>query len=484
MSYGWLILVVTVSMIAHYAVVSRLQGVLTLDGIFVPSQWIMAVGTLVLLDSQDPRDSLYSIVVTLPMLIYILVSIVVHFVLRKDWSGSVSEGARKVVFAVRLTPATGALLLSSIAIVVLYFRAVGYNVFLIGVSSFGTGVSHDYTTLRLESYASSRYLYPGYVNQFKNCILPALTVVVVHYLFHARRRHRKLISVALIITSVVSLLGTGQRGAFILFVLTTITFLYHMDRKLLPKRALIALVTVGPLLVLSTSILGRDASQVASATGPFDKVGILVSEIGQRFFHVNQMSGQAGFHFTYGQPTQNGADWLRSVLGILPNSSGSTLPSQIFKSLYGTDRGTAPPSMWGSVFYNFGWVGIIVLPIILAVLYQSVTVWCIDRQSMSSLELIGMSGTFVVCGNWIAGGPEYLLNAGGVTFAVLWWMGRRVQRLGGLTPDNSLLGTLPGSGAGARRGSERDRSPTAWRFGHAVRSEPRPIDHWDHGNAT
>ena len=47
---------------------------------------------------------------------------------------------------------------------------------------------------------------------------------------------------------------------------------------------------------------------------------------------------------------------------------------------------------------------------------------------MTSLELIGMSGFFVICGNWIVGGPDYLLNAGGVTFAILWWLGRRIRR--------------------------------------------------------
>jgi hypothetical protein len=96
-----------------------------LDGIFVLSQWMMAVGTLVLLDPQDPRDSLYSIVVAVPILIRTLVGVVVHFVLRNDRSGSVSDGARKVVLVLRPTPVIGALPVSSIVIAVLYFRALG-----------------------------------------------------------------------------------------------------------------------------------------------------------------------------------------------------------------------------------------------------------------------------------------------------------------------------------------------------------------------
>ena len=81
------------------------------------------------------------------------------------------------------------------------------------------------------------------------------------------------------------------------------------------------------------------------------------------------------FWYTYKQPTQDGADWKSSLLGILPGAGDAKvgLAHQVFAMVYGTPRGTAPPSIWGSVYYNFGWPGLILTPILLAICYQVIT---------------------------------------------------------------------------------------------------------------
>ena len=439
MLYTWLIVLVTCTSLAHCVFVGRREGLLTLDGIFVIAQWAMATGTLVLLDPQNSADSLYAYVISLPPILYVAASAAAYFLRHPD---SKSDGLKRQVFHYRPSRPIWLLVVLSAVITIAYYQAVGHNTLLLGIQGAITGKSADYTTLRLDSYSASHYLFPGYVNQFKNTILPALTLVGILYLFKARHRLRYAVSVLLVALSVYGVMGTGQRGAFILFCLTLVTFAYLFDRKSFPKRAALTGIIASPFLFGVTYMLGRSAATMARDSSPISKVGSLISQLLARLFHDNQYSGQMAFRFTYSQPVQNGREWFSAVLGVLPQNSGSPLAREVFKSIYGSDRGTSPPSIWGSVYYNFGWVGLIILPIVIGVAYQVVTSRSIRISPVNTLELVGMSGTFVVCGTWIVDGPMYLLNTGAVTFAILWWVGRHAAgRTAGTRRTFKLLGS-------------------------------------------
>ena len=99
-----------------------------------------------------------------------------------------------------------------------------------------------------------------------------------------------------------------------------------------------------------------------------------------------------------------------------------------FAFMYGTDRRTAPISMWGSVYHNFAVVGIVVLHLLLAFIFQKLTMWILQRPSRNIIELLGISSFSVVLGNWVVGGSEYLLNAGLGASLCVWWVGTRVSR--------------------------------------------------------
>lgn len=87
------------------------------------------------------------------------------------------------------------------------------------------------------------------------------------------------------------------------------------------------------------------------------------------------------------------------------------LDHQIYAVMYGTDRGTAPVSLWGSAWYNFGWAGITVLPYFLALLYQGVYARFVRKRKTLFRTLI-YSGLTVVLGLWAVGGPLTLANTG------------------------------------------------------------------------
>lgn len=420
-------LLVSVVFLAYILWTGKRLGWFTLDSVFAFCLWILSFGTLRILDSTVRADVTYAWVVTIPTLTYY----VTGFIMNLSFSREIKPRRRRLEIHFNSPGILGyGLLAFSALITIVYYQAVGYNVFLTGLSDSirGTG-SQDYSTLRLESYsASSGYLFPGYVNQFKNSLLPALSAMVVIYLFSKRIPFRWASSIFILGIALVGLLGTGQRSMMVLFAYMLIILTYQINPAKFFKRAFLMSSIIVPILLFSTFLLGRNQDEVTQANGVLAKSGILLSEFFDRLFYVQQWSGQMVFRYTQTQPTQWGSEWWKGISGILPGMEGSDLPRVVFQILYGTDRGTATPSIWGSVFYDFSWWGIIIIPILLAVLFQKISYNFSRKNEVSLMELVAYSGFSAVSGNWIAGGPDYLLNAGAVTFLILWLLARNQSK--------------------------------------------------------
>lgn len=420
-----LVLLVLLPALFHYLTVGRNRGWANADGIFVVMQTVMAVGTVSLVNLSTATGSSYALVSTIPLLIYVLASILLWGADQR--AGRLPHHDPVTISAVSPAqhPTIPVLYGLSVLITVAYFVAVGYNVLLLGLMSlFGGGPTHDYTSLRLDAYSGNRYLFPGYVNQFKNAILPALSVVIIHHASKARRLNWP-VTLLVATLATMGLLGTGQRGAFVVFAVVVAIFIRHLNpARFLRRIGILALVTAPPML-LSTLLLGRSASALQSAS-PIAAIQVLLGEIGRRLFQDNQESGLAAYEYMNESPTQWGAEWLTGLSGILPGLSGTTLASEVFEYMYGTTRGTAPPSLWGSVYYNFNWYGLLIAPVVLALLLRSLTLRLHRDERMNSLQLVGLVGLSVVLGTWVAGGPEYLLNTGAIAYVLLWFIGNKI----------------------------------------------------------
>ena len=147
-----------------------------------------------------------------------------------------------------------------------------------------------------------------------------------------------------------------------------------------------------------------------------------------RLFSDNQTSALVGFRYIYDQTVQFGAEWLTDILGILPGEyKGSDLANRVHALLYGSDRGTSPVSLWGSVYYNWGWFGILLFPPLLSFVYCVISKRFLKRPNYTSLEIAGYAFSFYILGAWIASGPMQLVNNGIVACAVLIF-GLRFQR--------------------------------------------------------
>ncbi|TDC40221.1 oligosaccharide repeat unit polymerase [Micromonospora sp. 15K316] len=411
--------------VVHYLVAIRRYGILSPDGLFVVCQLLMLYGTLRLINPASDTEVFYGQLMAAAIALYIGASLVTYLWVKHSEAASakprVTYSAYRVSL-VRPTPTILAVVVISIVVTAAYFTAVGYSAFIEGLRGQLNGLPADIATLRLESYAGNAYFFPGYVNQFKNVILPSLALVLVVWSFSRGGLLARVASIALSAVALLALMATGQRGALVLFLLTVMVYTFLHNRRRLPRAALLVPVVIGlPLMLLSTYVLARSAGSTESP------IRAAMNDLFARFINDNQVSGLAAFNYTSGSPVRNGGEWLDGLAGVLPGNRGSTLSAEVFYTMYGSTRGTSPPSLWGSIHYNVDTMGLILIAALLGVLLQLLTQRTMRAASYNSLELVGFSGVTVVLGTWMAGGLETPLNVGLVAYLGLWYWGSRTS---------------------------------------------------------
>lgn len=302
--------------------------------------------------------------------------------------------------------------------VAIYFALLGRNVFLTALTS--SLSTSDVVDMRLESYAGENYYAPGYFNQFKNILFPASYLAVSYYVWKlkSRRALRMTVIVMLFLPVILGLVGTGQRGYLFSFLVAALVFIGAI-RVLGGGRSGVKFRTAASIFLtffalFSTSSLLLGRSENASV---FD----FGQALAVRIFNDNQYAAVVGYRYIYDQDVQYGAEWLTDILGILPGPSyrGSDLPNRIHAIIYGSDRGTAPVSMWGSVFHNWGWIGVVFFPILLAKFYSWLSRSFLRLKSLTILSVSGYAYLFFIFGGWVASGPMQLINNGAITAVLL-----------------------------------------------------------------
>jgi len=344
---------------------------------FVINQLRMMTGTFFFLEcDQKSEDVIY---------LFAMLSVFIFFIIGAGMAKVISSFSAKFINRWSALPVyveSGhvfnilliILIILSVSVSALYFYAIGYNLFLLGVYSIitGQGGLEDPSTMRLYAYSLDTYFAPGYVNQFKNTLLPLLvTYVTIRAALLGRRR--KLIAAAMLLTPVliVFLLGTGQRGAFILAAFCFIIFLLTVFQRLKRRYIVLPLLAIVFLFMLSSLIIGHGANELKDV----NDFGNLLAELPNRLVSVNQSEGVITFRYIYSKPTTWGAEWLADIKQLIPNlKDQSYIPTAHlnFELLYGSIRGTSPLTLVASLWFNFHIVGITLLPFLLGVIYQTV----------------------------------------------------------------------------------------------------------------
>jgi oligosaccharide repeat unit polymerase len=308
-----------------------------------------------------------------------------------------------------------AMILASVAISVFYYVAVGYNLFLNTIASMISGQElADSVSLRLAAYSGERYFFPGYVNQFKNVLLPVCAIfVVTRYLLHKNKRDLFL-SILVIPVTIVMLLGTGQRGAFLTAVAIAII---SMSMSLSKRKKLVVLFITVPIVLMGYIV----NSYASGRIGQERVTSSVFSDMIERVTVSNQISGIVGFELVHRRYYSTQNEWTDELLNILPGRTNKKLESNsalVFSLLFGSTRGTAPLSIWGSIYNSFKWPGIVVVPFLLGLFFGFIYYRFLKGRDSLFRRLLWSAVAFN-CGTWITGGPMHLFNSGVIALGIL-----------------------------------------------------------------
>lgn len=413
----------------------RRFGYLSAISLFVYAQSIMAIGIIPSLVATERADEAHVWLIVGTLAVVVITATAFATLLR----GGRQAYAPEVDYSYP-PKSTWALLLLSIGICILYYASIGYIAFFESIQSIVGGGQEDIADLRIQSYSGSRYLFPGYVNQFKNSLLPALVMVVGVAAFHFRSRGRHMLMLLLVPLTLVFVLGTGQRAPFVrALIFVTIAFYLIAPKNMKRYAPRIALVGL-PLFFVATFATGRAGQQIAAAESPFGIVQVFFEQLAFRIFGSSQLGSVVGFRWAYDQSIPTGSEWSQAIVGLLPGETGPDTANQIFALLYGSTRGTSPLSLWGSSYYNFGMEGSLLIAFFLAILICVISMKALKVTHTNVIQATGVAGVSMTFGLWISDGPTTPLNAGLIAFAFLWVWGAQIEKRRALRrPAEQLL---------------------------------------------
>ncbi|ARN70865.1 hypothetical protein BST91_03980 [Nonlabens tegetincola] len=289
------------------------------------------------------------------------------------------------------------LLIFSIAMSILYYQLVGYNLFLESLR----GGANDFVQMRLDAYSGKNYYAPGIFNQFKNTIFP---ILFVYFAFLWRNRNffwYYIVIVGLIL--VFSLIGTGQRTFLVTGILIIIAIITGLKSGKISK-SIVFYSSIFIIVVFGFLSLQLNRVSDAGLTSTLE-------QLSHRIFDSNQLSAVVGFRYVEKQNIVLGNEWLESLIGLVPGIKGSDLSNRIFDQIFGGFRGTAPLSVWGSAYHNFGFMGSIFLCLLVGFLYTKVYLRFINGKK-TIIRVTVYCSIFVYLFTWIAGAPSQLLING------------------------------------------------------------------------
>ena len=137
-----------------------------------------------------------------------------------------------------------------------------------------------------------------------------------------------------------------------------------------------------------------------------------------RVFIIEQEDSLVTFRYLYNIPITYGYDWFRGIIGIFPGIKGSEIQHIVFGLIHGTERGTAALSFIGSVYHNFGLIGVIMCSSLLAIIVNNITYDFLRRKKNIGNIVIFSFITFYVA-IYSSGDIVFLFNKGVVLLVLL-----------------------------------------------------------------
>jgi len=305
------------------------------------------------------------------------------------------------------------MILVCIVVNVMFFVRGGGNVFLNGLRAMISGgeYSTKYSRMGLLSVSGVGYIYQLRVIVFPLCVL-----------YYIMINKKKITSFILAAIMLIFLIGTGQRGGLVSFMAITLVTIYYWsiskgqktEKKPVNRfRLYVGIIAItGILFGLSTIMNGRVSSG-----------GSVLSAILKRFLEDNQSCAVVGFRYIKTLDIQYGRDWIAQLKDVLPGkNSYLSMATRIFAYMHGGSlAGTSPACIWGSGYYNFGVLGVVLVALINAAIINSIHVF-FSRRTCDEVDTIVYSALQFLIAYWVADGPVNLFNNGFVTVILFYWV--------------------------------------------------------------
>jgi hypothetical protein len=412
---------------------------------------LIAVGTFPLMDLGSEADVTYALCLLIALVSFTWGGLITWHSLggpgryRTFMSAPVEPDGRDAVTLLWV------LLCISIIVTVLYYRVVGYNmvslVFVLG------GVD-DFSTMRLNAYAGERYLAAGYVNQFKNVLLPVcLLAIGLNARAAGRRGLMRILVIGGVPFLVWALAGAGQRTFLVYaFVSSVFGVAILARRTIISGKLMMQMLAVAALFVFSTSVY-------KSGTWSLDGgvMGVVAKSL-ERVTTDNQISGLVGFRYVYAQDIVWFEEWWEGLKGLLPGVRGSRLANIIHGLMYGgSERGTSPLTMVGSVYHNSGPWGVLIYHGLIGSMYAALYVNLL-RGSRTIARCVAYGAMLFYLSIHVTGSISTVFDNGVVTIAILIGLMRvrwRARRRGLVSSGRSTSARVRQSSEIARLGMPR-----------------------------
>ncbi len=276
-------------------------------------------------------------------------------------------------------------------VVLLYFYFLGYVPLVEGLKTLLTRgfTSGLVNTFRLErdSYLNEQARYiplQGFLEAMRYAGLPIVGVWFLHFFREGIRRH---LSMAILVTSGVLTVLTGQRWPLMCYMFALLIYISWAE-KLTPRfrRLAMSILLLSAFMgVILSALLGR-TSQRGLTTPEIMSFG--TTDLVQRIF-----VGNADVPFSSYEvfPAQRGwlygQSWVQNLVSYLPGPSPS-FPVEFYAMVTGGQFGyTAPPDFYTEAFINFGWIGVVVICVFWGVLLAVLQAVIAEFRSLTNLSL-------------------------------------------------------------------------------------------------
>lgn len=340
----------------------------------------------------------------------------------------------------------------------LFAESVGYSTLGAGLSQFlaaGAVDSSAISELR-RGATQETYAAAGYALQFVAALLPALIIAIYVRGVGRGRIAWKGCAVLLVPVNVyfLSILGGRQ---YLFGAALTVALLLIAKTSPLPatigKRGLSSLVLMAMALALfgvTTVLQGR-----SEASGP----GALAVQSVSSIF--NRIGGDATtYQFTAIRILQEeapvqGQHWLGQLSIVLPGrAEGVSFDERLHGLVFaGNTGGNQPLDVWGATYYNWGVVGMVLVPFVFGYLLQLFTIRKIVRGHRRVLGTVVLSAAGYNLA--LASDPYSLILQGGLTLLLYEWLfrsaspapGARAPRAEAAGPPDAKAKSFPAEGS-------------------------------------